>query len=91
MNKVKTGYAKSGDVSIAYQMAGQGLPLVFVPGFVSHVEENWDAPPYRHGLQRLIRFGRLVTFDKRGTGLSDRSVRFGSIEERFGRLLHERG
>src|SRR5882724_4224615 len=83
MEKIKTGYAKSGEVTIAYQTRGQGVPLVFVPGFVSHVEENWEAPPYRHALERATRLGQLITFDKRGTGLSDRSVNFGSIEQRM--------
>ena len=73
----------SGQVAIAYQTAGQGIPVVFVPGFASHVEENWDAAPYRHALERAIRFSRLITFDKHGTGLSDRSVDFGSIEQRM--------
>ncbi len=81
--KIETGYAKSGHVTIAYQTAGAGLPMVFVPGFVSHVEENWQSAPYRRSLERATRFGRLITFDKRGTGLSDRSVDFGSIEQRM--------
>jgi len=59
------------------------LPVVFVPGFISHVEENWSAPPYRHALERVTRFAQLITFDKRGTGLSDRSVDFGSLEQRM--------
>ena len=81
--KVETGYAKSGRVTIAYQIAGRGVPVVFVPGFVSHIEENWDAAPYRRALERATRFARLVMFDKRGTGLSDRSVDFGSLEDRM--------
>lgn len=81
--RVDTGYARSGDVTIAYQIAGHGIPVVFVPGFVSHVEENWQAAPYRHAFERSTHFARLITFDKRGTGLSDRNVNFGSLEQRM--------
>ena len=73
MNPPETRYAKSGDVSIAYQVVGQGPPdLVYVPGWVSNVEGNWDEPSYARFLERLASFSRLITFDKRGTGLSDR-------------------
>jgi pimeloyl-ACP methyl ester carboxylesterase/DNA-binding CsgD family transcriptional regulator len=66
-------YAKSGDVRIAYQVVGQGpLDLVFVPGFISNLEVHWEDPGYAHLMQRLARFTRLIMFDKRGTGLSDR-------------------
>jgi pimeloyl-ACP methyl ester carboxylesterase len=81
--RVQTAYAHSGRVSIAYQTAGEGVPVVWVPGFISHVEMNWDIPPFGHALERVVRFARIVVFDKRGTGLSDRSVNFGSIEERM--------
>ena len=68
-----TRYAKSGDYSIAYQVAGDGpLDLVYVPGFVSHVESMWDDPDFARFLDRLASFSRLIMFDKRGTGLSDR-------------------
>jgi class 3 adenylate cyclase/pimeloyl-ACP methyl ester carboxylesterase len=80
---IATGYAHSGDVTIAYQTSGTGPDLVFVPGFVSHIELNWESPPYRRALERITRFARLITFDKRGIGLSDRSVGFGAIEERM--------
>jgi pimeloyl-ACP methyl ester carboxylesterase len=50
--QLDTHYAHSGRVSIAYQMTGEGAPLVWVPGFVSHVEMNWEIPPYSHGLER---------------------------------------
>ena len=68
-----TRYAKSGAYSIAYQVAGNGpLDLVAVPGFVSNVEQTWDDPDYERFLVRLASFSRLILFDKRGTGLSDR-------------------
>lgn len=66
-------YAKSGEVHIAYQVVGEGpLDLVVVPGWVSHVEYLWDDPNYASYLRRLAAFSRLIVFDKRGTGLSDR-------------------
>jgi pimeloyl-ACP methyl ester carboxylesterase len=68
-----TRYATSGDYSIAYQVVGDGaLDLVVVPGFVSHLEHAWENPAYAHFLERLASFSRLILFDKRGTGLSDR-------------------
>ena len=68
-----TRYARSGEYSIAYQVTGSGpLDIVFVPGFVSHLESAWDEPDYAHFLERLASFSRLILFDKRGTGLSDR-------------------
>lgn len=68
-----TRYAKSGDYSIAYQVVGDApIDLVYVPGFVSHVESSWDDPDYARFLDRLASFSRLIMFDKRGTGLSDR-------------------
>ncbi len=68
-----TRYAKSGEYSIAYQIVGDApLDLVYVPGFVSHVEAVWEDPDYARFLDRLASFSRLIIFDKRGTGLSDR-------------------
>jgi pimeloyl-ACP methyl ester carboxylesterase/class 3 adenylate cyclase len=68
----QTRYAKSGDVHIAYQVIGDGpVDLVFVPGWFSHVENNWEQPEIAYFLTRLASFSRLITFDKRGTGLSD--------------------
>src|SRR5512132_3359097 len=67
----ETRYAKSGDVNIAYQVVGEGpLDLVYVPGWVSNVEEMWEEPKYARFLERLASFSRLILFDKRGTGLS---------------------
>src|SRR5215218_3917209 len=71
-----TRYAKSGDLHIAYQVFGAGLiDLVLVPGFISNVEESWENPSNAYWLERLGRFARVIAFDKRGTGLSDRAVR----------------
>ena len=67
-----TEYAKSGQVSIAYQVVGAGpTDLILVPGFVSHVELAWEEPRLAHFLSGLASFSRLVLFDKRGTGMSD--------------------
>jgi pimeloyl-ACP methyl ester carboxylesterase/class 3 adenylate cyclase len=69
----QTRYAKSGDVNIAYQVFGDGpSDLVFVPPFVSHVEMSWEEPHSARFLERLASFCRVLMFDKRGTGMSDR-------------------
>ena len=69
----QTRYALSGDVNIAYQVIGDGpIDLVFVMGWVSNIDEFWTEPSFANFLQRLARFSRLIVFDKRGTGLSDR-------------------
>ena len=77
-------YAKSGTVRIAYQTVGSGpLDLVFVPGFISNLDHAWYDPSLAHFLSRLASFSRLILFDKRGTGLSDRTERLPSLEERM--------
>ncbi len=69
----ETHYATSGDVNIAYQVVGTGpIDIVFVMGWVSHLEYFWREPHFAKFLQRLSSFSRLILFDKRGTGLSDR-------------------
>lgn len=79
-----TRYAKSGDVHIAYQVLGEAhLDLVFVPGFVSHVEYIWEEPAASRLLSRLASFSRLINFDKRGTGLSDRTSEVFTLEQRM--------
>jgi pimeloyl-ACP methyl ester carboxylesterase len=79
----QTRYAKSGDVHIAYQVWGEGpVDLVFFPGFVSHVEYAWEEPSVARFLNRLGSFARVIAFDKRGTGLSDR-VDISGIERRM--------
>jgi class 3 adenylate cyclase/pimeloyl-ACP methyl ester carboxylesterase len=77
-------YAPSGDLSIAYLVHGDGpMDIVYVPGFISNLDLIWDLPFYRHIIERLGSFGRVITFDKRGTGLSDRTLGHGSISERM--------
>jgi pimeloyl-ACP methyl ester carboxylesterase len=79
----RTRYAKSGDVHIAYQVLGDGpIDVVWVPGFVSNVEYDWEHPRPARFFRRLASFSRLIRFDKRGTGLSDR-VAIPTLEERM--------
>ncbi|MDP9342084.1 MAG: adenylate/guanylate cyclase domain-containing protein [Actinomycetota bacterium] len=69
----ETRYAKSGDLHIAYQVIGDGpIDLVYVPGFVSHLEVYWEEPIVAAYFTRLARFSRLIVLDKRGSGMSDR-------------------
>lgn len=73
MKPVETRYARSGNVRIAYQAIGHGsFDLIFVPGFISNLELHWEEPGYARLLRRFAGFSRLIQFDKRGTGLSDR-------------------
>ncbi len=73
MDRPQTRYARSGDVNIAYQVVGSGpRDLVFVMGWVSHLDYFWEEPSMARFLNRLAAFSRLILFDKRGTGLSDR-------------------
>ena len=86
MDRPKTQYTKSGDVNIAYQVVGEGpFDLIWVPGWISNVEESWEVPEYAHFLRRLASFSRLILFDKRGTGLSDRvsNERLPTLEQRM--------
>jgi pimeloyl-ACP methyl ester carboxylesterase len=77
-------YARSGDVSIAYQVTGEGpMDLVLVPGFFSHLEIDWEHPGSARLFERLGSFVRLIRFDKRGTGLSDRAVGLPDLEARM--------
>ena len=77
-------YARSADVNIAYQVTGEGNPfdLVFAPGTVSHLMLGWERPVARRQIERLSRFARLIRFDKRGTGMSDRMAKPATLEER---------
>jgi pimeloyl-ACP methyl ester carboxylesterase len=76
-------YVRSRDGHIAYQVAGDGpFDLVYVPGFTSHLHENWDSP-LDHVMRRLSSFSRLILFDKRGTGLSDPIIDAPTLEERM--------
>jgi class 3 adenylate cyclase len=82
----ETRYARSGDAHIAYQVAGEGpIDLVYVPGWISNVELNWADASYARFLERIASFTRLITFDKRGTGLSDRvpDDRLPTLEQRM--------
>src|SRR2546428_3853935 len=73
MDRPQTRYARSDDVNIAYQVVGDGpRDLVFVMGWVSHLDYFWEEPSFARFLNRLASFSRLILFDKRGTGLSDR-------------------
>jgi class 3 adenylate cyclase len=84
VTQLKTHYARSGDVVIAYQVAGSGpLDVVFVPGFVSHLDIEWDLPGFGPAFRRLSSFARLIVLDKRGTGLSDRTSNIPTLEERM--------
>lgn len=68
----ETKYAKSGDLHIAYQAIGAGpFDLVFMHGWISHIEHMWEEPRIVRFLDRLASFARLIVLDKRGTGLSD--------------------
>ena len=82
----ETRYAKSGGLNIAYQVVGDGpRDLIYVPGWISNVELNWEEPALAHVLERLAGFTRLIMFDKRGTGLSDAvpTDRLPTLEERM--------
>jgi class 3 adenylate cyclase len=70
-----THYAQTGGASIAYQAVGDGpLDLLFLPGWISQVEQLWESPSLRRFLERLGEFGRVILFDRRGGGLSDRAT-----------------
>jgi pimeloyl-ACP methyl ester carboxylesterase/class 3 adenylate cyclase len=78
-----TRYAKSGDIHVAYQVFGEGPDLVMVPGFLSHIENSWDEPRLARWLNKLGGFSRVILFDKRGTGLSDRVAHLPHMDERM--------
>src|SRR5438105_4148069 len=84
MIQPKTSYARNGDVSIAYQVIGDGpVDLLFTPAFVSHLDLYWSAPDTTAFFRRLASFSRLILFDKRGTGLSDPASGVATLEERM--------
>ena len=74
-------YAKSGSLNIAYSVTGEGPDLVVAPGFISHLDIIWEEPSVVHFYSRLASFRRVVTFDKRGTGLSDPTMHAPTLEE----------
>ena len=85
-------YAKSGALNIAYQVTGSGpRDLVLISGFVSHLDLDWAEPRHAHFLGRLGSFARLIRFDKRGTGLSDRPGGLPDLETRMDDGRHGRG
>ncbi len=80
----ETYYARSGDVSIAYQAFGEGPPdLIWVSGIISNIEYQWAEPRFAGYLERLGSFSRVIRFDKRGTGLSDRVGGVPTLEQRM--------
>jgi len=82
--KPQTKYTKSGRINIAYQVLGEGrIDIVYIPGWVSNIDLMWECPQLVDFLQRLNKYARVILFDKRGTGLSDRIVELSSIEERM--------
>ena len=84
MLNVSTNYAKSGGVHIAYQVVGDGpLDLVWIPSLAHHVELNWENPSVARYLTRLAELTRLIVFDKRGTGMSDRICDDATLEIRM--------
>jgi len=84
MDLPETRYARSGDVSIAYQVTGEGpFDLELVPGSVSHVELGWGVPGVVAGRRRWASHARLIIFDKRGTGMSDRVSGAPTLETRM--------
>jgi len=77
-------YTKSGNISIAYQVFGSGpIDLVYIPGWVSNIDWMWACPELVHFFQELGKVARVILFDKRGTGLSDRIVELSTLEERM--------
>lgn len=79
-----TRYARSGRLRIAYQVVGSGpIDLLFVPGFISNIDLYWEDAVLSRFLHRLARFSRLILFDKRGTGLSDRIGELPTLEQRM--------
>jgi pimeloyl-ACP methyl ester carboxylesterase/class 3 adenylate cyclase len=83
MPRPQTQYTTAGNVSIAYQVIGDGpVDLLYAQGWLTNVEYAWESPHYAEFLTKLGRFTRLIFFDKRGTGLSDRDVGFPTLEQR---------
>ncbi len=82
--KPKTNYTKSGNFNIAYQVIGEGpVDIIYIPGWVSNIDMMWAEPRLAAFLTRLTLFSRLILFDKRGTGLSDRTDDYSTMEERM--------
>ena len=84
MERPKTRYARSGDLSIAYQVVGDGpIDIVHIPGIISNLDAAWTHPKYERFMRRLSSFARVAVYDKRGCGLSDPVSEPPPIEERI--------
>ncbi len=80
----ETRYTQCGTINIAYQVFGEGpVDLVLVPGWVSNLDMMWEEPRLANWLRHLGSFARVMLFDKRGTGLSDRVTDTPMLEERM--------
>ncbi len=83
MQRPETQFTKCGDINIAYQVFGDGpIDLLNASGWLSNIEYAWESPDYARHLTKLARFARVINFDKRGTGLSDRDVGTATLEQR---------
>jgi pimeloyl-ACP methyl ester carboxylesterase len=83
-DRPETRYARSNHINIAYQVIGQGpIDIVYVPGWVSHLEYGWESPIVANFYRHLASFSRLILFDKRGTGLSDQTSDLPTLEQRM--------
>src|SRR5687767_2023442 len=77
-------FARSGDVNVAYRVVGDGpMDLVYAQGAYTHLDVYWELPAFRHYCERLAEFSRLILFDKRGYGMSDRVPGATTLEERM--------
>ncbi len=84
----QTRFARSGDLSIAYQVIGDGdIDVLLVPQWLSNIEQYWDSNAASYFLRRIASFSRLIMFDKRGTGLSDAVPTTQTLEERMDDVL----
>ena len=84
----ETKYAKSGAIHIAYQVVGDGpTDLVLITGLFSHIEHQWEEPSFARFLERLASFSRLIVFDARGAGLSDRAPALPPMEDQMDDIL----
>jgi pimeloyl-ACP methyl ester carboxylesterase/DNA-binding CsgD family transcriptional regulator len=83
----RTCYARSGEAHVAYQVTGEGpVDLVLTPGFISHLDLQWESVGYRRFARQLAVFARVIRYDKRGTGLSDPVAAVPTLEQRVGDL-----
>src|SRR6266536_3204837 len=83
----QTRFVRSGDVDLAYQVFGAGEDMVAIPGLPSHLEVMWELPEYAAFLDRLASFRRVIMFDKRGTGMSDRVPGVPALEEQVDDII----